>query len=198
MRAFSVAAGSIGPRRYLGVAKLLQPFGWAWHLRDMTARAVTIIETEEARHASIEALFHDQYQPMVRLAHALCGSNAVAEDLVQECFSNLFRRWPDIETPDAYLRTAVVNACKMFHRRRSREKRRLELVGAGDATVSLEARELLDALDGLTPPQRIALVLRYYDGRSEAEIADALDCPVGTVKSHLHRGLARLREVAER
>jgi RNA polymerase sigma-70 factor (sigma-E family) len=164
----------------------------------MTARAVTIIETEEARHASIEALFHDQYQPMVRLAHALCGSNAVAEDLVQECFSNLFRRWPDIETPDAYLRTAVVNACKMFHRRRSREKRRLELVGAGDATVSLEARELLDALDGLTPPQRIALVLRYYDGRSEAEIADALDCPVGTVKSHLHRGLARLREVAER
>jgi RNA polymerase sigma-70 factor (sigma-E family) len=164
----------------------------------VTASGVTITETEETRRASIEALFRDQYRPMVRLAHALCGSNAAAEDLVQECFSNLFRRWPDIDNPDAYLRTAVVNACKMFHRRRSREKRRLELVGAGDATVSLEARELLDALDGLTPPQRIALVLRYYDGRSEAEIADALDCPVGTVKSHLHRGLARLREVVER
>ncbi len=117
---------------------------------------------------------------------------------MQECFSKLLRRWPDIDTPDAYLHTAVVNACKMFHRGRSREKRRLELVGAGEATVSLEARELLDALDGLTPPQRMALVLRYYDGRSEAEIADALDCPVGTVKSHLHRGLARLREVVER
>ena len=164
----------------------------------MTASGATIIETEEARRASIEALFRERYRPMVRLAHALCGSNAAAEDLVQECFSNLFRRWPDIDAPDAYLRTAVVNACKMFHRRRSREKRRLELVGAGDATVSLEARELLDALDHLTPPQRIALVLRYYDGRSEAEIADALDCPVGTVKSHLHRGLAQLREVVER
>jgi RNA polymerase sigma-70 factor (sigma-E family) len=164
----------------------------------VTASGATIIETEETRRASIEALFRDQYRPMVRLAHALCGSNAAAEDLVQDCFSNLFRRWPDIDAPDAYLRTSVVNACKMFHRRRSREKRRLELVGTGDATVSLEARELLDALDGLTPPQRIALVLRYYDGRSEAEIADALDCPVGTVKSHLHRGLAQLREVVER
>ena len=164
----------------------------------MRARGAAISNTEEARHASIEALFRDQYQPMVRLAHALCGSNAAAEDLVQECFSNVFRRWPDIDNLEAYLRTAVVNACKMFHRSRSRETRRLELVGAGGATVSLEARELLDALDGLTPPQRTSLVLRYYDGRSEVEIADALDCPVGTVKSHLHRGLARLREVVER
>jgi RNA polymerase sigma factor (sigma-70 family) len=164
----------------------------------MTAGRAAIINTEKTREASIEALFRDQYQPMVRLAHALCGSNAAAEDLVQECFSNVFRRWTDIDTPDAYLRAAVVNACKMFHRSRSREERRLELVGAGGATVSLEARELLDALDGLTPPQRIALVLRYYDGRSEAEIADALDCPLSTVKSHVHRGLARLREVVER
>ena len=68
--------GIQGPsgRRLRVERNCLQPFVWGWHLRDVTGRGTTIIETEAARHTSIKALFRSQYQPMVRLAHALCGS----------------------------------------------------------------------------------------------------------------------------
>ena len=56
---------------------------------------------------------------------------------------------------------------------------------------------LLDALATLSERQRVAIVLRYYEDLSEAEIAAALGCRPGTVKSLLHRGLAQLREVIE-
>jgi RNA polymerase sigma factor (sigma-70 family) len=74
----------------------------------------------------------------------------------------------------------------------------MRVVGAPDAPVLPEARELLDAVEQLPYGQRAALVLRYYGGLSEAEIAEAMGCRPGTVKSHHHRGLERLRRVIER
>jgi RNA polymerase sigma-70 factor (sigma-E family) len=155
-------------------------------------------EPVDAEPASVEDLFRAQYGPMVRLAHVLTGSNAAAEDLVQDCFARLHRRWDRTSNPGGYLRVSVVNACRSWHRSRFRERARLRLVGASDQVVAPEARELLDALARLSYPQRAALVLRYYEGLGEREIAAALGCPPGTVKSHLYRGLEQLRKVIER
>jgi RNA polymerase sigma-70 factor (sigma-E family) len=148
--------------------------------------------------ASLEQLFVDRYAAMVRLAHVLTGSNAVAEDLVQDSFARLQRAWGRVDEPAPYLRTSVVNACRSWHRSRRREDRRLRAVAAAEQHVPLGARELLDAVDRLPQGQRTALVLRFYEGLSEAQIAEAMGCRPGTVKSHLHRGLAALREVIER
>ncbi|HZJ27078.1 MAG TPA: SigE family RNA polymerase sigma factor [Acidimicrobiia bacterium] len=148
--------------------------------------------------ATLEQLFVERYAAMVRLAHLLTGSNAVGEDLVQDSLARMQRRWDRIDDPVAYLRTAVVNASRSWHRSRRREQRRLRVVAPVDENVGLEARELLDVLDDLPHGQRTAVVLRYYEGFSEAQIAEAMGCRPGTVKSHLHRGLAALREVIER
>jgi RNA polymerase sigma-70 factor (sigma-E family) len=148
--------------------------------------------------ATLEQLFIERYAAMVRLAHLLTGSNAVAEDLVQDSFARVQRAWGRIDDPVPYLRMTVVNATRSWHRSRRREQRRLRAVGTGDVEIDLGARELLDAVVRLPMGQRTALVLRFYEGLSEAQIAQAMDCRPGTVKSHVSRGLAALREVIER
>jgi RNA polymerase sigma-70 factor (sigma-E family) len=148
--------------------------------------------------ATLEQLFVERYAPMVRLAHLLTGSNAVAEDLVQDSFARVQRVWARIDDPVPYLRATVVNATRSWHRSRRREQRRLHAVATADVEMELGARELLDAVGGLPSGQRTALVLRFYEGMSEAQIAQAMGCRPGTVKSHVHRGLAALREVIER
>ncbi len=103
-----------------------------------------------------------------------------------------------MDDPLAYLRATVVNQCRSWHRRRRREAARLGTAANVDTAVSLEAREMLDALARLAWGQRTALVLRYYPDCSEQEIAAAMGCRPGTVKSHLHRGVEALRKVIER
>ncbi len=154
------------------------------------------VETE-VRPATLGDLFREQYASMVRLAHALTGSNPAAEDLVQDAFARMQARFDQTENPAAYLRTSVVNACRSYHRSRRREQERLHRLDVPDA-VSVEARELLDALSELPYMQRAAIVLRYYEDYSERQIAQTLGCRPGTVKSHLHRGLRKLRGVIER
>jgi RNA polymerase sigma-70 factor (sigma-E family) len=145
---------------------------------------------------ALEALFRSHYRGMVRLAFAMTGSAAVAEELVQDCFVRLHRRIVRLEHPAAYLRTAVVNACREHHRRRYLERTRHPEPLPESAPP--EVRELWDALAVLNPRQRAAVVLRFYEDLSEAEIATELGCRPGTVKSLLSRALAKLREVVEK
>jgi RNA polymerase sigma-70 factor (sigma-E family) len=131
---------------------------------------------------------------MLRLAYLLTQSRAVAEDLVQDSFIRIQPRWGQLDTPAAYLRRTVTNACYSYHRRRKREEAYVSLPpGASEA----EHDEMWDALATLSPRRRAALVLRYYLDLSEADIADALGCRKGTVKSLTHRALADLRSVLE-
>jgi RNA polymerase sigma-70 factor (sigma-E family) len=142
---------------------------------------------------SFEALYTEAYARMVRLAHLLVGSNARAEELVQDAFVRVYARWDGIEHPKAYLRQAVVNACRSHRRRHLRESNwRPEHVPAG---VADEVNDLRDLLAKLSGRQRAAIVLRYYEDLPEAEIAALLGCRPGTVKSLLARGLAQLRDV---
>jgi RNA polymerase sigma-70 factor (sigma-E family) len=142
---------------------------------------------------SFIALYEEAFPSMVRLAIALTGSEELAEDLVHDAFVRVHARWEHVESPRAYLRTAVVNACRSARRRSRRERLALSSQAAGP--TSFVADELFDALGQLPYRQRAALVLQYYEGLTQAEIATVLGCREGTVASLVHRGLAQLRRV---
>jgi RNA polymerase sigma-70 factor (sigma-E family) len=146
-----------------------------------------------SRSISFEQLYIDAYGSMVRLAHLLVGSNSQAEELVQDAFVRVYARWADVDSPRAYLRQAVVNACRSHRRRRGRELRHGP--GAAARAADPEVNLMRDALALLSDRQRKAVVLRYYEDLPEAEIAAILGCRPGTVKSLLSRALARLRKV---
>lgn len=132
---------------------------------------------------------------MVRLATLLVDDQARAEELVQDAFVRVHRRWDRIDNPGAYLRTAVVNACRSHHRRRAMVKRREPVLHAdAGAVTSQHPDELGDALAALPYRRRAAIVLRYYADLPDDEIAEALGVRPPTVRTLIHRGLADLRE----
>lgn len=146
-----------------------------------------------------DRFYRDQWPAAVRLAHLLTGDASSAEDLAQDALARMAPRYESLDNPGAFLRTCIVNACRSLHRARGRESRRmLRLVSRGSTSAGLGASELLDAVDRLPYRQKAVLVLRYYEDRTEAEIASILGCRPGTVKSLASRGLARLQTEVER
>ena len=140
-------------------------------------------------------LYETRFAEMVRMAYFLTGSIETSQDVVQDVFVRLHRKWSTVQTPDAYLRASVVNACRSHHRRRARERvHQQSLRAAGEQLAIFDADELSDVLLTLPHRQRAAVVLRYYHDLPDREIAEALGCRVGTVASLIHRALARLRE----
>ena len=139
----------------------------------------------------LDALYRAEYTGMVRLAFTLVGSNAEAEDLVQDSFVEVARRLGEIRKPGAYLRSAVVSRCRSVLRRRQMMALHPPEPPAGLASA---AGELWDVLGALPEDQRIAVVLKYYGGYKASEIAKIVDMPGATVRSHLRRGLTALRK----
>jgi RNA polymerase sigma-70 factor (sigma-E family) len=150
----------------------------------------------EAPVASFEELFRTRYEAMIRVAFLLVGSQAEAEDVVQDAFARVNLRWRRIENPGGYLHRCVVNCSHDLLRRRRVEQRFRRL--QRDETSELDADEMADALAALPPERRTAVVLRYYAGFSEKQIAEALGVRPGTVKSMLHRAMAELKRVIDR
>ena len=151
---------------------------------------------EGGRRERLIALYRDERVGLVRLAHLMTGSPALAEDIVQEAFLRLHPALDTVEKPGAYLRTTVVNLCRSHHRRQGVERRWLERQPAPGADLPPELDETWRALLALPEAQRHALVLRFYLDLRIEDIAALLGRPIGTVKSTLHRGLAALtREV---
>ncbi|HWJ63966.1 MAG TPA: sigma-70 family RNA polymerase sigma factor [Acidimicrobiales bacterium] len=145
--------------------------------------------------AAFDALFVRERTAMVRVAYLLVGSEPLAEEIVQEAFASVYARWDRIDNHGGFLRQCVVNGARSALRRRSLERRKAQLL-VDDGTAPA-GRELLDALAALPLGWRSVVVLRFYEGMTQEEIAVALDMRLGTVKSSLHRGLAKLREALE-
>lgn len=149
----------------------------------------------EATTADFTRLYREQYAPMVRLARMTVGDRASAEDIVQEAFAEVHRSYTRVEQPIAYLRRAVISRSVSALRRWRLERGYLarqtgpEVVGP----LGPEATAVRAALARLRPRQRAAVFLRYYLDLPEAEIAAALGCRIGTVKSMLHRSHETLR-----
>ena len=131
---------------------------------------------------------------MVQLAFLLIGDAAAADEIVQDAFLQVHRRWSRLDNPGAYLRTAVVNACRSHQRhRRVVERKPIHAPESAD----LGANELGDALNKLPYRQRAALALRYFADLTDDDIATALDVRPATVRSLIHRGLTALRKDIE-
>jgi RNA polymerase sigma factor (sigma-70 family) len=138
------------------------------------------------------------YPRLLRLGVALVWSKAMAEDHLQDAFAKTYARFATLDEPEAYVRKTLVNEVRISFRRQQMTQRFAPLLRS---TVIQTDRytddSLLKALDSLPLRQRAAVILRYYEQCSEQEIAHALNCRPGTVKSLLSRGLASLRKVVE-
>lgn len=148
-------------------------------------------DLESSRFVSF---YEREYAATVRLAGFLSGERTIAEDIAQEAFMRLQPEFERLANPGGYLRTTVVNLCRNHHRRTSREALRLARHGVGPSAVSERAAELDETLRRLPYTERAVIVLRYWLGLSEAEIATHLGCRPGTVKSRHARALAKIRK----
>jgi RNA polymerase sigma-70 factor (sigma-E family) len=167
-------------------------------------RTVAIEEQTEAPAGRLDELYRRHAPEAARLAYLITGDRALAEDLVQDAFVRMYGRFRDLRNPDAfaaYLRRTVVNLARSHFRHLKVERAYVAREGMRPAPASpdLGAREeMWQALLRLPERQRTAIVLRYYEDLSEAETADAMRCPKGTVKSLVSRGIERLRQEATR
>jgi RNA polymerase sigma-70 factor (sigma-E family) len=150
---------------------------------------------------AVESLFHAHYPRVVYTAFSLVGDWDLAEQLAQEAYLRLWRRWRWISDPQAapmYLQRTVVNLSRETIRRRVVERRVLRArqlePAAAPAPDAAAVAELRRAVAALPMRKRECVVLRYLLGLSEAETADLLGISVGTVKSQTHKGLRQLRE----
>jgi RNA polymerase sigma-70 factor (sigma-E family) len=149
----------------------------------------------------VTALYQTHAVELVRLAVLMVGDQPTAEDVVQDAFLGLYRRWPMLDDQDkalGYVRASVLNGCRMVYRGRSRRNRVVFAAPAAvesaesTALLSEASHEVLLALRRLPDRQREAVVLRYYLDLSEAQAAETMQVSKGTVKSATSRGLATL------
>jgi len=171
-------------------------------------------EVRPAADQAIAELYAAHWTGLVRLAWLLLRDDLAAEEVVQDAFIAVHRRWDAIRDPQAaaaYLRRSVVNGARSGLRHRGVEERYVSreqgepTAYARHTEASAEERALqsestttmIGALGRLPQRQREVLTMRYYLDLSEAEIADALGISAGSVKAHAHRGLATLRDRME-
>lgn len=157
------------------------------------------------RETAIRRLFDGHYPQLVRLA-VLIGADEDAEDIVEDAFCELHRRWHRLRDPSAalfYLRSVICNRTRMRLRhlqvvRRHRQEPRPDADSAESvALLHEDQREVIAALERLPARQREALVLRYWLGLREAEVAHEMGISRGAVKAHTSRAIAGLKPALE-
>jgi RNA polymerase sigma-70 factor (sigma-E family) len=159
--------------------------------------------------AIVAALYAEHALGLTRLAQVMLGDRAAAEDVVQDAFCGLCRRWDDLTDPrkaPAYLRSSVLNGCRSALRRQARGRGMVPVPSPGilgaealsaDAPLlaSEDRRAVLTALRRLPHRQREVLVLRYYLELPDAEIARTMGIGESTVRSTAHRGLTSIERM---
>lgn len=170
---------------------------------------VTNHEMESIRHGpsgssvrdrrSVAELYEQHHVRAATLAFLLTGDQHLAQDLAQEAFIRVMGRFGSLRDSgafDSYLKRTIVNLCNSHFRRARLERahaRRAERSQVPTTDIALFDDELLDALRALPHRQRAAIVFRYFDDQSEAQVAHTLGCSTRAVNSLVSRALATLR-----
>jgi RNA polymerase sigma-70 factor (sigma-E family) len=161
----------------------------------MAADAVT------AGREDFDAFAASRWPGLVRLAYGLTGDRWTAEDIAQTALARAYVSWWRVgraQDPDAYVRRILINASNRRFRKRRVSEQAADAPEplADDSSQTIGDRALLvTALRALGPRQRAVIVLRYWEDLTDTQIAAALGCSPGTVRSQLSRALARLREI---
>jgi len=149
--------------------------------------------------SSFDQLYRSMQRDLVRLAVVLVDDVGLAEEIVQDAFAGLFQRWDQLADPAAapgYVRRSVINAARSELRRRGSRRQRTwrldrEPTASAESIAMLGAahRAVLSAVRELPRRQREVVLLRYWQGLSERQIAETLNISTGSVKSAASRGL---------
>ncbi|WP_243719657.1 SigE family RNA polymerase sigma factor [Actinomadura sp. KC06] len=152
--------------------------------------------------SAVTDLYRGHALGLMRLALMMVGDRGTAEDVVQDAFAGLYKRWSRLQDRNkalTYVRSAVLNRSRTVLRRRGRPFRTVHQppVWSAEAAamVAEDRREVMEALHRLPVRQREALVLRYFCDLSEQEIAAAMRVSRGTVKSTTSRAIAALARI---
>jgi RNA polymerase sigma-70 factor (sigma-E family) len=159
---------------------------------------------------AVTALYRAHALSLIRLAYVMLGDRGAAEDVVQDAFAGLHRRWRSLSDSSMavfYLRSSVLNGCRSALRRGRLARGHVELVDHADLAAMAappsgaasfeERRALMDAVRRLPRRQREALVLRFYLDEPDADIARLMGIRESTVRSTTHRALAALGRMLE-
>jgi RNA polymerase sigma-70 factor (sigma-E family) len=157
-------------------------------------------EGGDSAATAVGALYQASAVSLIRLAYVMLGDRPTAEDVVQEAFCGLYRRWDRLAEADSaqyYVRASVLNGCRSVLRRRAARRRgvayELPAVSAEAVVLSGEEREeVMRAVGRLPHRQREALVLRFYLDLPDEQIARVMGIRQSTVRSTAHRGLEAL------
>jgi RNA polymerase sigma-70 factor (sigma-E family) len=173
---------------------------------DVTREAAILDATADALDTTRQDEFGQfmaaRWPGLVRLAYGLTGDRWLAEDVAQAALASAYAAWWRVrraDDPDAYVRRILVNTSnRRFRRRRvtehAREPAELpDTVVADPCDLIGQRSALLSALRELPGRQRAIVVLRYWEDLSDAQVAAALGCTEGTVRSQASRALAKLR-----
>jgi RNA polymerase sigma-70 factor (sigma-E family) len=167
------------------------------------------MQVEAGSSVGFEQYVTESRQRLFRFAVVLCGDTVLAGDLLSDVLGRAFERWPQVTAArdvHAYVRRMLVNEFVSWQRRRVRVVPHPEVgqladlradrrgeSGLDPSDAHAERASMLEELSRLPARQRAAIVLRYYEDLSDADIAAALGCRIGTVRSCISRGLATMR-----
>src|SRR3954447_18377885 len=156
----------------------------------VTEVALPIMPIDVSEREPYDELYHREFVGLVRLAMVLVDDQHQAEEVVQDAFAALYTRYRVVSAPLAYVRASVLNGSRKVVRRRAIARRFTDRRVDDSEMVY---NHVIDAVRRLPSRQRAAVVLRYELQLTDTEIAETLNIPIGTVKSTLHRAIARLR-----
>lgn len=173
---------------------------------DLPEPATFRLDADAGAEAAVTALYQASALSLIRLAYIMLGDLPGAEDVVQEAFCGLYRRWDRLKDHSGalyYVRASVLNGCRSALRRRAVRRRVLAHQPAADSAEAVvlsgeEREEVIRALGRLPHRQREVLVLRFYSELSDEEIARVMGIRQSTVRSAAYRALETLgRALAE-
>ena len=173
----------------------------------VTPAVLVSVPVSQDADDAVTVLYAAHYGSLVRLAALLIGGDqATAEEVVQDSFVAMHSVWRQLTNSDRalpYLLRTVVNRSRSVLRHRVVVDRNTpmpppEMPGAEQGAIALlERSAVVAALRALSPPQREALVLRYYGDLSEGQISSAMEISTGAVKGHIARAMSALHSVLE-